>query len=222
MAGRPWWEEEYACQASEKYIYMIDLLNLIHQGHFLYPADENGAHLPQFFTIEPIVKYPALIREIGQDVMTWLQGIEVKPDVIFAPAQSGVKEIARTIAYLTRSLSAFWEYLPSGRFGNKLVEGGICSGDKVLVFNGVTHQGRCVGERLPQFVESFGGKVEAVAVVAKNRTSLVREVEKKYGRNFFSPVSMNFPVYRPEECPECRSGSRYTLRPWTDLLKNSA
>src|SRR5207247_6411427 len=83
------------------------------------------------------------------------------------PAQPAVRPLAEAVGARLEKPTAYWEYLPSGRFGNRLVEGSVPGGSKALALNAVSLQGRCVGLRLPQFVQGLGGQVTAAAVFAK-------------------------------------------------------
>lgn len=182
-------------------------------GHCLYPADDEGNHLENFFLIENVVKNENLVDAVTDDMALWARNIDF--DVIFAPAQHAVMKLANKLAGKLGKITAFWEYLPSGRFGNKLVEGDV-KGKKCIVFNGVTQQGRCVGLRLPQFVESVGGTIVAACVFAKGTTSLVEQTEKKWGSLFYSTIQVDVKVYPPKECPLC---GKEPLKKWTKLLK---
>lgn len=187
--------------------------------HYLYPADEKGAHLLRFFSLDQIARKRMFVYWIVDDIVEWAQKTKIVCDVVFAPFQPGVAAIASTLAVMLSARPAFWEYLPSGRFGERLVEGEINSGDKVLVFNGVSQQGRCIGSRLPEFVNRFQGQVVAAAVFAKGTNRLVSEAEKLYGQKFYSAIKVDIPVFTPPECPKCLGGDKATLEPWTNVLK---
>lgn len=190
--------------------------------HILYPADENGAHLLKFFNIEPIGKnFPHHYTEwIADDIFKWVRRERIDVDVVFAPNQPGVFNLAIELANTLDTPWALWEYLPNGRFGEKFWENGINLGDKVLVFNGVSQQGRCVGQRLPEFVKRFGGNVVAAAVFAKGNTGLITEVERTYGPKFYSAIQVDIPVYKSENCPKCLAGDRDSLQPWVELVSS--
>lgn len=181
-------------------------------GHYLYPADNDGNHLENFFVIENVVKNEKLTEAITDDMVLWAKAIDF--DVIFAPAQPAVKKLAAVLAKKLGKKTAFWEYLPSGRFGSKLVESDV-NGKKCIVFNGVTQQGRCVGLRLPEFVESSGGKVVAACVFAKGTTGLVIQTEERWGSLFYSTIQVDVKVYPPKECPLC---GKEPLKKWTELV----
>jgi orotate phosphoribosyltransferase len=199
---------------------ILDATGVFHaEGHFLYPADVEGAHLLRFFSIEPIAQNKTFLRWIVEDIMQWAKREDIFYDVIFCPDQSGVVDIADEIARASGARIACWEYdSQTGRFGSELVEGSIHRGERVLVFNGVTQQGRCVGQRLPDFVETFGGEVVGAAVFAKGTTGLVEQTEKRYGSLFYAAIQVDIPVYASNECPRCLAGDKDSLQPWTDLL----
>jgi len=186
------------------------------EGHYLYPADERGNHLQGYFLIEPVAANPDFVEWIAEDVVSWAEEKGIEFDVLFAPAHPAVKILAQEIADAAGRRVAYWEYLPSGRFGERLVEGRVAAGSKALVFNGVSHTGRCVGQRLPEFVERLGATSVAAAVFVKGSAPKVAETEQRLGDRFYSAVRAEVPVFAPEGCPLCaRMGPPV---PWTALL----
>lgn len=192
------------------------------EGHFLYPADSEGSHLLRFFTIEPIVENQLFIQWIVEDIVRWVEREKIEFGVVFAPNQPGVTDIAEEIAWVLDARTAFWEWHETGRFGDQLDSGRITPGERVLLFNGITQQGRCVGSRLPEFVRELGGVVVAAAVFAKGTSGLVKECEAIYGSKFYSAIQVDIPVYSPGECPLCMAGDKESLRPWTILRKQES
>jgi len=186
-------------------------------GHYLYPTDERGNHLQGFFLLDPIVKHPDLVELISEDILKWIKSRAIDFDIIFAPAHTGVKKFTDYISSKLRKKSAYLEYLPSGRFGDKLVEGEIRPDDKILVFNAVAVQGGCIGNKLPKLAENFKGKVVAAATFAKGITPLIQETEKKYKDNFYATIQIPVQVYSPDTCPLCQK--EVELVPWTKLLE---
>jgi hypothetical protein len=172
-------------------------------GHYLYPDDADGNHTQGFFAFEPISRTPAFVETIADDMGRWATAQSLDVDLVFSPAQPAVRPLATAVARHIRVPTAFWEYLPSGRFGNQLVEGFVPRGSKALALNGVSLQGRCVGLRLPQFVERLGGTTVAAAVFAKGDTDLVRQTEQRMGERFYSSVQVRIPIYPPSTCPLC-------------------
>ena len=187
------------------------------EGHYFYPADKRGNHLQGFFLLDPIAKHPDLVEMISEDILKWIKNRAIDFDLIFSSAQPGVKKFSDYIASKLRKKKVYLEYLPSGRFGDKLVEGEIQPGDKVLVFNAVAVQGGCIGNKLPKLVENFKGKVVAAATFAKGITPLIQETEKKHKVNFYATIQIPVQVYSPDTCPLCQA--EIELIPWTKLLE---
>lgn len=189
-------------------------------GHFEYPVSSKesiGNHLQAVFLIEPIAANPEFVGWIADDIIRWMDEEQIAVDVIFAPAQPAVKVIVNEIAKRRGANAVFWEYLPGGWFGSKVVEGEIKPGQKVLVFNGVSQQGRCVGNRLPGFVEILGGQTVAAAVFAKGTAEGVRAAEQRFGNKLYATVQVAIPIATPEACSTCRNEPNSKLIPWTDL-----
>jgi orotate phosphoribosyltransferase len=199
---------------------LLDTPGISHRGgHYQYPVDDGdmrGSHLDSIFVIEPIAAETEYINWIVADIKRWLESEKIEFEVIFAPAQPAVMRLVDQLSFETGKRAAYWEYKSTGWFGDKLVSGKIDKGDKVLVMNGVTQQGRCVGERLPSFVSKLGGETVAAAVIAKGTAAGVKEAEKKYGSKFYSTFQVSIEVATPSECKACDVGDTHIV-PWTDL-----
>src|SRR5256885_12126904 len=142
-------------------------------GPFLYPAEENGNHTKGFFAFEPVARVPKFVDAIAEDVAKWADRTAIDVDVVFAPAQPAVRALAEAVGDRLGRPRAYWEYMPSGRYGNHLVEGSVPRGSRALALNAVSLQGRCVGLRLPQFVQGLGGEVPPAAVLCKGGGGLL-------------------------------------------------
>lgn len=185
-------------------------------GHYLYPADDRGNHLGSYFLLEPVVRDPRFVAWIVDDVTGWIDRGGLEFDVLFAPAQPAVRVLADAVARAADVPVAYWEYLPSGRFGDHLVDGRVDRGTRALVFNGVSHTGRCVGERLPAFVDRLGARSVGAAVFVKGSAPKVAETEAALGERFYAALRAEVPVFVPRECPLCRAGG--SAVPWSVLL----
>ncbi len=188
------------------------------EGHYLYPSDEDGNHTKGFFAIEPVAREATFIDAIADDMETWAKRESIDIDLVFAPAQPAVRPLAEAVAARIQRPTAYWEYLPSGRFGDRLVEGSVPRGARALALNGVSLQGRCVGLRLPQFVEGLGGTVAAAAVFTKSVADLVRRTEERLGARFYSTLQADVPVYTPAACPLCASSPDRPV-PWQEFAE---
>jgi orotate phosphoribosyltransferase len=187
-------------------------------GHYRYPDDADGNHSKGFFAIEPVSRSPEFIDAIAADIERWAKAQSIAADVIFAPAQAGVRPLADAVAARLGLPVARWEYLPSGRFGDRLVEGSVPRGSRAIALNGVSLSGRCVGLRLPRFVEALGGTVVAAAVFAKGTADFVRRTEERLGDRFYSTVQADVPLYPATECPLCASGEG-APRSWREFAE---
>lgn len=187
------------------------------EAHILYPADERGQHLRGFFAIEPVARHPEFVGWIGDDVTAWMRRRRIDFDVLFAPAHPAVRALAEAISAASGRAAAYWEYLPSGRFGTRLVEGQVPRGAHALVFNAVSHTGRCVGQRLPEFVAQLGGTTVAAAVFVKGTVPKVVETAARMGPRFYSALQADVPIYAPSECPICKETGQGPI-PWTALV----
>ena len=189
-------------------------------GHYLYPADDRGNHLQGFFLLEPVAAHPEFVRWIAEDCVAWAEREEIEFDLFFAPARPAVKTLVEAGALRAGRPSAYRECLPSGRFGERLVEGRVARGARALIFNGVTHTGRCFGQRLPAFVGMLGGTAVAAAVFTKGSAPKVAETEGRLGERLHSAIRAEIPIFAPPACPLCARGR--TCVPWTDLLRRGA
>jgi len=188
------------------------------KGHFLYPADADGIHTKGFFAFEPVARSTNFVDAIADDVAKWAKRAAIDVDIVFAPAAPAVRLLAEAVGARLGRPRAYWEYLPSGRFGNRLVEGSVLRGSTALALNAVSLQGRCVGLRLPQFVQGLGGQVAAAAVFAKGTGVIVRETEDWLGDRFYSTIQVDVPIFAPTNCPACESSGEPPI-PWREFAE---
>lgn len=188
------------------------------QGHFEYPQsqrpDKIGNHLDSLILFEPIAANAEFLNWLVADLQLFIEQEKLDFDTIFAPAQ---KSVIKFVEILTKRLNvkaAYLEYLPTGWFGNKITEGKIGKGDKVLVLNGVSQQGRCVGLRLPELVKMYEGNVVGAAVFASGNGLGVQEACKTYGSKFYRSIECNLNVYNPANCPLCKDKTNELIA-WT-------
>jgi orotate phosphoribosyltransferase len=193
--------------------------------HLLYPGDTRGphAHLPAFFYFSRWIFHPDAILLLVKDLAHWLKKRGLGVDAVFAPADPSVVKVVEALSEVLEKPAVFLEYLPTGRFGEKVFpENILLPGKNVLVFNGVTITGRCVGERLPSFVEKAGAQIIGIAAFAKGTAPGVKKAEEKFGENFYSAIQVDIPMYPPDTCPLCQKGM--PLFPWNseDVLNSLA
>lgn len=189
--------------------------------HVLYPADCDGSHLTRFFMVEKILtgEKNNFSDFITTDICRWIRDEQIEFDFVFAPAQPGVKEMAKIIAKEFKKQYSLWDYFSTGRFGDMTAKDSppMIPFKRALMLNSMSAQGRCVGDRLPSFLKRCQAYPVAAAVFAKGTTGLVERVEKDFGSRFYSTIQVDIPVYKREECPKCKSGDLASLQRWTDL-----
>jgi hypothetical protein len=189
-------------------------------GHFEYPVsnkDQVGNHLQSVFLIEPIAANQEFVDWIVDDILRWMDANNIQVDTVFAPNQPAVKTVVDALAKKKNLQAVYWEYLPGGWFGNRVVSGELKPRAQVLVFNGVSQQGRCVGVRLPSFVESLGGQTVAAAVFAKGTAPGVLDAEQKFGDKLYATVKVHIPISTPSDCSICKIDPSSKPIPWTQL-----
>src|SRR5438046_9237247 len=92
-------------------------------SHFLYPADEDGNHTKGFFAFERVARSPTFVDAIADDIAKWGDWTSVDVDVVFAPAQPGVRPLAEALCPRLDSPTAYWEDMAKGWNGKRLAEG---------------------------------------------------------------------------------------------------
>lgn len=196
----------------------------VHEGHYLYPADEKGNHLTRFYSTEPLSRNLNFVRWVAEDISRWAKEKEILADILFAPADPSIATLTKAVGEALNISVTLWKYLPTGRFGEltgdasaDFIQGRIAPGTRVIVFNGVTQQGRCVGEKLQNFAKKYGGEIVGLAVFAKGATDLVAKVEKEWGEKFYAAVRVQIPAYPPHQCPLEGQSDAPKLIPWTNL-----
>ncbi|MCC7531003.1 MAG: hypothetical protein IT342_20965 [Candidatus Melainabacteria bacterium] len=186
-------------------------------GHYQFPETDGnrvGNHMDALFILEPITENDEYVSWIVDDIELWIEDNNIGFEVVFAPAQPSAVRIVQELVKRRKKKAAFWQYLPTGWFGEKLVEGSINNGDRVLVFNSVAQHGRCVGERLPAFAEQLGGKPVAAAVFAKGTGNGVVAAEERWGEKLYAALQIPIEVSLPDSCTKCKEGNA-TAVPWT-------
>lgn len=191
--------------------------------HYQFPATDGnrvGNHTDALFVLDPITANAEYVGWIVDDIEQWLDDNHIGFEVVFGPAEPSVVRIVQELVKRRKKKAAFWQYLPTGWFGEKLVEGSINNGDRVLVFNGVAHHGRCVGERLPAFAEQLGGKPVAAAVFAKGTGNGVVAAEERWEEKLYAALTVPIEIQLPDNCTRCKEGGA-TAVPWIQFTETA-
>jgi hypothetical protein len=204
---------------------IISVPNIYQKGHFEYPVSlpaSPGNHLDAVFLLEPITVQHEHVVWIVDDLCRWIDNSDLKFNLIFAPAQPAVMQIVDQLAERLRIRKAYLEYLPSGWFGEKLVYGKIEANDIALVYNGISQTGRCIGKRLPSFIEKSGGRVLAGAAFMIGTAGGIDVARSMHKNRLYSAITAPVTVQAPQDCLLCKQNQsgdveQKPLIPWTTL-----
>ncbi|TME25320.1 MAG: orotate phosphoribosyltransferase [Chloroflexi bacterium] len=163
------------------------------RGHFVYTSGRHGAdYLEKFRVLEDpqsTMKLAAMIAEHFRSFGT---------QFVAGPTTGGI-----ILAYeVARQLGVHAVYVERGDRGSRVLRRGfeIPPGARVLVVDDVVTTGGSVAETRACIAES-GGRVVGIGVMA-DRTAGRTETDVP----LFACLSLDFPSYPPEECPQCAAG----------------
>lgn len=172
------------------------------EGHFILSS---GLHSTNYVQCAKVFEYPEYGEEIGELIAKKVLDAGVKVDVVVGPALGGVI-VAYEVSRKLKSRAIFTE-----REDNimKLRRGfEIHEKENVLVVEDVVTTGKSTLE-VVEVVESSGGQIVGFASVI-NRSGMENPFEnlneKFKGKPYFYLVKFDFPTYKPEDCPLCKSG----------------
>ena len=163
------------------------------RGHFVYTSGRHGAdYLEKFRVLEDpqsTMKLAAMIAEHFRSFGT---------QFVAGPTTGGI-----ILAYeVARQLGVHAVYVERGDRGSRVLRRGfeIPPGARVLVVDDVVTTGGSVAATRACIAES-GGRVVGIGVMA-DRTAGRTETDVP----LFACLSLDFPSYPPEECPQCAAG----------------
>ena len=165
-------------------------------GHFRLSS---GLHSGNYFQCALLLQNPDIAEKMCRQLAAYFK--DDKPTCVVAPALGGV-----IVSYETaRALGV--KSLFTERVGGKMtLRRGfeIKKEDRVLVVEDVITTGLSTGE-VVEAVKSFGAKIIGVGCIV-DRSGKVLD----FGVKLKSLIKLNFPTYKPEECPLCKKGAEIT------------
>jgi orotate phosphoribosyltransferase len=166
------------------------------EGHFLLTS---GLHSGRYLQCALVLQHPGQAAALGTALAERLRALSDPPDLVIAPALGGIlvaHEVARALG--VRALFA------ERRDGALELRRGfrIRPGEKAFVVEDVVTTGGSTRETM-EVVTSSGGIVPAAGSL----------IDRSGGRADLgvpraSLAVLDVPVYPPEECPLCKTGSR--------------
>jgi len=172
------------------------------EGHFILSS---GLHSSNYVQCAKVFEYPEYGEEIGRLIAKKVQEASVEVDIVVGPALGGV-----IVAYeVGKNLKARAIFTEREENVMKLRRGfEINEGEKVLIVEDVVTTGKSTLE-VVEVVESQGGQVVGFASIINRsgKENPFEETNDKFkGKPYFYLVKFDFPTYRPEDCPLCKSG----------------
>ena len=161
-------------------------------GHFRLSS---GLHSGNYFQCALLLQNPDIAEKICRQLAGYFK--DDKPTCVVAPALGGV-----IVSYETARALGVKSLFTERAEGKVVLRRGfeIGKGDRVLVVEDVITTGLSTGEVL-EAVKSQGAKIIGVGCIV-NRSGK----ELDFGVKLKNLVRLDFPTYKPEECPLCKKG----------------
>jgi orotate phosphoribosyltransferase len=163
------------------------------RGHFVYTSGRHGAdYLEKFRILEDPKVTTELAGMIAQHFMA------LRPELVAGPTTGGI-----ILAYeVAQQLGVNAVYVERGESGGRVLRRGfdITTGTRVLVVDDVVTTGGSVAETQACVMDA-GGVVIGIGVLA-DRTAGRAATDVP----FFACLTVDFPSYPPEACPQCAAG----------------
>jgi orotate phosphoribosyltransferase len=166
------------------------------EGHFLLSS---GLHSPKYFQCARLLERPDIASRLGAALAAKIPTDSV--DFVIAPALGGIL-VAHEVARALGVRGIFAEREPGK--GNLTIRRGfaIAEGERALVLEDVVTTGRSLRETM-DVARAYGATVAAAGALV-DRSSPDFSLDVPFG----ALARLEFPTYRPEDCPMCRSGSQ--------------
>ncbi|HYM51477.1 MAG TPA: orotate phosphoribosyltransferase [Candidatus Limnocylindrales bacterium] len=164
------------------------------RGHFVYTSGRHGAdYLEKFRILEDPRATVALAGMIADRFRP--HGVEL----VAGPTTGGV-----ILAYeVARQLDVHAVYAERGEASGRVLRRGfhVEAGTRVLIVDDIVTTGGSINEMVACIAQA-GGQAMGIGVLG-DRTGGSATVA---GLPFYACVTLDFPSYAPDECPQCRAG----------------
>ncbi len=182
----------------------------VRKGHFVLAS---GNHSEYYVQTAQLLQEPHLVDEVLEDYLGRLRETFAMSDKILTAATGGIT-LAQQVGLKLEETTMFAERNDSNEL--KLNRGfRLASGDSVLLVEDVVTTGGTLRE-LESVVNEHCARVEGVfSMIDRSGMSDWK------GRPFLSLLSVDYPIYSPEECPRCTNGDN-PVRPGTKDVSNES
>jgi orotate phosphoribosyltransferase len=175
----------------------------VREGHFVLAS---GNHSEHYVQTAQLMQEPKLVDEILEDVSRKLERTFGDVDRLLTAATGGIT-FAQQVGLKLNKTTIFAERDETNTLEfNRGFE--IFEGDSVLLVEDVVTTGGTL-EELEDLVEEYGATVAGVFSMI-NRSGM----DDWNDRPFLSLLTVDYPVYSPEDCPGCTEGDE-AVRPGT-------
>ena len=180
------------------------------EGHFLLSS---GKHSKFYLQSAKVLESPKLAQKLCEELAAVIGEADIKIDCICSPALGGILagyELARALGKRFIFTERVNDQM-SLRRGFEVKEGEkfiIC--EDIITTGGSAMESKAV-------IESLGGVVVGFAALANRgvcKVAILKDSQRKAGAKlsenlpFFALGNFDFEIYKPNECPLCKNGSK--------------
>jgi len=174
----------------EKATRLLKESNALLEGHFILTS---GNHSQFYVQCALLMSYPEIAKEFFYVIANHFNDYDI--DTVVAPAIGGIV-VSYGVAEALGKRSIFLER-EKGIF--TLRRGfNVSKGERVLLVEDVITTGGSITE-VANILRNLGAEIVAFASIV-NRSSGRFKPEEEY----YYSVDMDFPIYKPDECPLCK------------------
>jgi len=164
-------------------------------GHFVLAS---GLHSGNYLQCAAVFRFPDISEILSRLLAEKLRDAGIAFDMVVSPALGGVL-LGYEVSRQAGVPNLFAERDAQNRMA--LRRGfAVSPGQRVLVVEDVVTTGGSVREVI-ELVRNAGAVLAAVGCVADRSREPV-----DFGAPLFSLVRLDFPAFKPEDCPQCRAG----------------
>jgi orotate phosphoribosyltransferase len=166
------------------------------QGHFLLSS---GLHSPAYVQCALLLSAPERARAVGEALAKALGALGVEIDSVLSPALGGVI-IGHEVA---AALDVPFRFVEREGTGLALRRGfALRPGERFAVVEDVVTTGKSTLEAAG-VGEAAGGRLSAIGAILDRSSG-----RHRFDAPFASLLALDFPTWRPEECPLCAAGGQ--------------
>jgi len=170
------------------------------EGHFVLSS---GKHSPKYLQAAMLTRFPEVLTQLIDDSVAELKQ-NMTIETVLTAAIGGIP-VGQQLAFLLGCRSIFAE---RDDHDEMVLRRNFCiaNEERILLADDVITTGGSLNE-LRRIVKQYNGDIQGVFTLF-NRSGR----DHWQGLRIHSPFSIEFPVYRPSECPLCADGVE-TTRP---------